>query len=119
LVKTFFGWQEKQLPDGTLILTSPAGQTYVTTRAARCCFRVCAIRWAMPAAEADPGPQDCCGRRTAMMPNRRRTRARDHASRVATERRHNRDAHLARRAAYWSGFGPAPPPDDNDDPPPL
>lgn len=31
LVKTFWGRREKQLPDGTLILTSPAGRTYVTT----------------------------------------------------------------------------------------
>jgi hypothetical protein len=31
LVKTFWGWREQQLPDGTLILTSPAGHTYVTT----------------------------------------------------------------------------------------
>ncbi|WP_156766896.1 HNH endonuclease signature motif containing protein, partial [Mycobacterium sp. E796] len=29
LIKTFFGWTEQQLPDGTLILTSPAGHTYV------------------------------------------------------------------------------------------
>ena len=31
LIKTFWGWSEKQLADGTLILTSPSGQTYVTT----------------------------------------------------------------------------------------
>ncbi|MEB4212399.1 HNH endonuclease signature motif containing protein, partial [Mycobacterium sp. 94-17] len=31
LVKTFWGWRDQQLPDGTLIVTSPAGQTYVTT----------------------------------------------------------------------------------------
>ena len=37
-----------------------------------------------------------------MMPKRRRTRAQDRAYRVATERRHNRDARMART-------GPAPP----------
>jgi hypothetical protein len=31
LVKTFWGWRDQQLPDGTVILTSPSGQTYVTT----------------------------------------------------------------------------------------
>ncbi|WP_428842050.1 HNH endonuclease signature motif containing protein, partial [Mycobacterium intermedium] len=31
LVKTFLGWTEKQLADGTLILTSPGGDTHVTT----------------------------------------------------------------------------------------
>ena len=31
LVKTCWGWQVKQLPDGTLILTAPSGHTYITT----------------------------------------------------------------------------------------
>jgi hypothetical protein len=31
LFKTYWGWREQQLPDGTLILTSPAGDTHVTT----------------------------------------------------------------------------------------
>ncbi len=31
LMKTFWGWTEQQLADGTLILTSPAGDTHVTT----------------------------------------------------------------------------------------
>ncbi|ULP47244.1 HNH endonuclease [Mycolicibacter virginiensis] len=31
LVKTFWGWRDQQLPDGTVILTSPAGCTYVST----------------------------------------------------------------------------------------
>ena len=30
-MKTFWGWHDQQLPDGTLIWTSPSGQTYVTT----------------------------------------------------------------------------------------
>ena len=31
LVKTFWGWRDKQLPDETVIWTSPSGATYVTT----------------------------------------------------------------------------------------
>ena len=31
LIKAFWGWQDQQLPDGTLIWTSQSGQTYVTT----------------------------------------------------------------------------------------
>ncbi|MGH3633681.1 MAG: HNH endonuclease signature motif containing protein, partial [Mycobacterium sp.] len=31
LVKTFWGWHDQQLPDATVIWTSPAGHTYVTT----------------------------------------------------------------------------------------
>jgi hypothetical protein len=49
-----------------------------------------------------------------MMPKRRRTRAQDRATRIATERRHNREARLAARAAPT---GPAPPGTDEDPPP--
>ena len=43
LVKTFWGWRDRQLPDGTVILTSPAGTDLCHhTRAAHCCFPVCA-----------------------------------------------------------------------------
>jgi hypothetical protein len=52
-----------------------------------------------------------------MMPKRRRTRTQDRAQRVATERRHNRDARLARAAPPanhpWPtthGFDEDPPP---------
>ena len=80
LVKTFWGWTEKQLPDGTLILTSPAGQTYVTTPGSALLFpSLCYAVGGMPAPETDP-PPDYCADRTAMMPKRRRTRAQDRAS---------------------------------------
>ena len=109
LLKTFWGWREKQLSDGTLILTSPAGQTYVTTPGSALLFpSLCHAVGGMPAPEADPPPDDRA-QRTAMMPKRRRTRTQDRAKRVATERRQNRDARMART-------GPAPP---NDDPPPF
>lgn len=49
----------------------------------------------MPALETDPPPQNYCGDRSAMMPKRRRTRAKWRASRVATERRASRDARMA------------------------
>jgi len=41
LVKTFWGWHDQQLPDGTVILTSPVGQTYVTTPGSAWLFRAC------------------------------------------------------------------------------
>jgi hypothetical protein len=72
----------------------------------------------MPAPEIDPLPDDYCGERTAMMPKRRRTRAQNRAQRIATERRHNRDARLA-RAESESYTGPAPPGSDDDEPPPF
>jgi hypothetical protein len=92
LVKTFWGWREQQLADGTLILTSPAGQTYVTTPGSALLFpSLCHTVGGMPAPETDP-PVDYRGERTAMMPKRHRTRAQLRAQRIAAERRQNRTA---------------------------
>ncbi len=110
MVKTFWGWYEQQLADGTLILTSPAGRTYVTTPGSALLFpSLCHAVGGMPAPEADPPPEDYCFQRTAMMPKLRRTRTKERAYRVATERWQNREARMART-------GPAP---SNDDPPPF
>ena len=118
LVKTFGGWGEQQLPDGTLILTSPTGHTYVTTPGSALLFpSLCRSTGGVPAPEANP-PLDYCGERTAMMPKRRRTRAQDRAARIAAERRHNRDARTTQRPEPVSFVGPAPP-DPDDDPPPF
>ncbi|MFZ1174932.1 MAG: HNH endonuclease signature motif containing protein [Mycobacterium sp.] len=118
LVKTFWGWNEQQLADGTLILTSPAGRTHVTTPGSALLFpSLCRATGGMPAPEADP-PPEYCGERTAMMPTRRRTRAQNRAHRIATERRQNHDARMTRRAESLSYTGPAPP-DPDDEPPPF
>ena len=99
MVKTFGGWHEKQLPGGTLILTSPAGHTYVTTPGSALLFpSLCLSTGGVPAPEADP-PLDYCAERTAMMPKRRRTRAQNRAQRIATERRRNHHARATRQAA--------------------
>ena len=108
-MKTFWGWREQQLPDGTLILTSPGGQTYVTTPGSALLFpSLCHATGGIPAPEADPPPERCADR-TAMMPKRRCSRAKERAYRIATERNHNRQARMARRA----------PPTAEDDPPPF
>ena len=117
-MKTFLGWRDQQLPDGTLILTSPSGHTYVTIPGSALLFpSLCLSTGGVPAPETDP-PTDYCGQRTAMMPKRRRTRAQDRAQRVAAERQQNHDARTTRRARRPSYFGPALPPDP-DDPPPF
>lgn len=117
LVKTFWGWRDRQLPDGTVILTSPSGRIYVTTPGSALLFpSLCLSTGGMPALEADP-PLEFCGDRTAMMPKRRRTRAQNRAHDIAAERRQNRDARSARRAGCMSCFGPAPPGSDGDPPP--
>ena len=113
LVKTFWGWKEQQLADGTLILTSPAGQTHVTIPGSALLFpSLCYAVGGMPAVEAEPA-QYYCGDRTAMMPKRRRTRADDRAQRVAAERNHNRQ----RRQAAYQAAQHKPSPDD--EPPPF
>ncbi|WP_077078362.1 HNH endonuclease signature motif containing protein [Mycobacterium numidiamassiliense] len=112
LTKTFWGWREQQLADGTLILTSPAGHTYVTVPGSALLFpSLCYAVGGMPAPATDP-PQDYCAERSAMMPKRRRTRSQDRAYRVAAERRRNREAPPART-------GPAPPSVLLEDPPPF
>ena len=112
-MKTFWGWTEKQLSDGTLILTSPAGQTHVTTPGSALLFpSLCHAVGCMPTPEADTEP-DYCAQRAAMMPKRRRTRAKDRAYRVATERAQNHQARTQARQAT----GPAPPEDDEEPPP--
>lgn len=118
LVKTFFGWQEQQLPDGTLILTAPAGHTYVTTAGSPLLFpSLCMATGAIPAPEADP-PSNYCADRTAMMPKRLRTRAQNRAHRVATERRSNRDARLA-QAGPSAGCAWPTTYEPDEDPPPF
>jgi hypothetical protein len=118
LVKTFGGWLEKQLPDGTLILTSPAGHTHVTTPGSALLFpSLCRTTDGAPAPQANP-PLEYCGERAAMMPKRRRTRAQDRAYRVATERRQNRMARQApRRDCELYDFGPRDAVGDGEPPP--
>jgi hypothetical protein len=119
LVKTFWGWRDQQLPDGTIILNSPSGKTYVTTPGSALLFpSLCLPTGDVPAPDAG-SPIDYCGDRTAMMPRRRRTRQQDRAHRIATERRQNHRARTTRRTDRLSYLGPAPPSDADDEPPPF
>jgi hypothetical protein len=111
LIKTFWGWSDQQLPDSTVIWTSPAGQTYITIPGSAFLFpSLCAPTGAVDPIPRRPHRTD----HTAMMPKRRRTRAQNRARYVADERRHNRLLREARRAAI---AGPEPPGDD--EPPPF
>ncbi len=117
-MKTFWGWREKQLPDGTLILTSPAGQTHVTTPGSALLLpSLCHATGGIPAPETDL-PPDYSGDRSVMMPKRRRTRAKEQAYRITTERRQNHNARTALRVKSVNPTGPAPP-DADDDPTPF
>ena len=118
LMKTFWGWNEKQLPDGTVIFTLPSGQTYVTIPGSALLFpSLCA-----PTGELDMPESlvDARGDRTAMMPRRRRTRAQNRAQRIEEERRQNRQSREARceaRDAFYAELTANP--EDDGEPPPF
>jgi len=119
LMKTFCGWNEKQLSDGTVIFTLPDGQTYVTTPGSALLFPSLCV----PTGELDipePPVDDRCVDRTAMMPKRRRTRAQNRAQRIEAERRQNRQFREARRAASDTSYaGPMTPTEGDGEPPPF
>ena len=90
LMKTFWtgigGWGDIQLPDGTLIWTSPSGKKYTTHPGSRLFFP----SWDVTTAELPPLtldlPPPMPGNRGLMMPRRQRTRAADEAARIRAER---------------------------------
>ena len=86
LLKTFWGWSDQQLPDATVIWTSPSGQIYITTAGSALLFPSLCV----PTGALDPIPhRPRCTDRTAMMPKRQRTRTQNRAARITAERRHN------------------------------
>jgi hypothetical protein len=112
-MKTFWGWRDKQLPDGTVIWTLPSGDVYVTTPGSELLFpTLCTPTGDLP--RLDPAAADRCGDRTPMMPLRTTTRAQNRAHRIAAERLHNRQSRLAAQVVQT---GPGPP--DDDEPPPF
>ena len=91
LLKTFWGWHDEQLRDGTVIWTSPAGVKYVTTAgSARLFPTLCLPTGPLPSipqpATATPGPSS---ERSTNMPRRRQTRTRERARLIAAERQAN------------------------------
>ncbi|OBI35698.1 hypothetical protein A5709_01340 [Mycobacterium sp. E1386] len=95
LLKTFWtGWRDEQLPDGTVVWTSPTGQTYTTRPGSRLLFpALCMPTGELRIPSTQYGPLGECG---VMMPKRRRTRHQDRARRVNAERALNA-AHIAER----------------------
>ncbi|AKK26564.1 HNH endonuclease signature motif containing protein [Mycobacterium sp. EPa45] len=103
LLKTFYagprGWTDRQLPDGTVIWTSPSGRTYTTKPGGTLFFP----RLFAPTAELtlpDNSTQPRRPGRGLMMPARRRTRLEERAGRVRWERGVNE----ARAAAHPPPF---------------
>lgn len=87
LLKTFWrGWSDTQLPDGTVVRTSPAGRRYTTQPGCRIFFPT----WNTTTADLPPPPPKAAHTNPGlMMPARRQTRAVDCAQRIAAERARN------------------------------
>ncbi len=98
-MKTFWcgpgGWSDRQLADGTVIVTSPTGRTYTTHPGCRIFFPTCNITTADLPPPAPP-PTRPPPAAALMMPRRKRTRAQDQAHRTKRERALN-DAYVAER----------------------
>ena len=101
ILKTFWGWKDKQLPDGTVIWTLPDGATYVTTPGSIVLFP--ALMTPTGPAPTAAVPAHRCGERTVMMPRRSTTRRQNRTHHITTERTRNR----AERTP--TATGPAPP----------
>jgi len=104
-VKTFYtgigGWADRQLPDGTVEWTSPSSHTYSTEPGGALFFPQLAV----PTATLELLSLPTLGNnRGLMMPTRRRTRADEHAARIAHERAINE--------ARFAACKDPPPPSD-------
>ncbi|AQA02143.1 hypothetical protein BVC93_06550 [Mycobacterium sp. MS1601] len=83
--KTFWpGWSDEQLPDGTIIFTTPTGQTYRSKPGSRLFFPTISTTSAhIDTPPPKPNPPDKIGK----IPNhRRRNHARERAYRIKAER---------------------------------
>jgi uncharacterized protein DUF222 len=86
LIKTFCDWTDLQLPDGTIVWTSPSGRTYTTTPTGARFFP----QLAMPTGKLElPNSLPPNANRGLAMPKRKRTRTQDRARRVQYERAQN------------------------------
>jgi hypothetical protein len=117
LLKTFCGWLDRQLPDGTVIWTSPEGQTYTTHPGSRLLFpSLC--KPTAPVSTSVETPQTGPSR-GLMMPRRTSTRAQDRANRIDAERARNKELRESSENACGDAYFPSRPPPGDDDPPPF
>ena len=114
LLKTFCtgagGWTDRQLPDGTIVLTAPTGHTYSTQPHGGMLFPALAQstgELAIPPALDLPDTD-----RSAMMPRRKQTREQDRRDRINQERRERTEliAEEERQRQAWLAANYEPPP---------
>jgi hypothetical protein len=101
LLKTFWGgpngWRDRQLPDGTIIWTSPHGRTYVTEPGSKLLFPSLCTPTAPVTITAEEAERARTQHNPGLtMPRRQRTRTQDRAQRITDDRRLNEEeANLA------------------------
>jgi hypothetical protein len=110
LVKTFCGWSDRQLPDGTLVLTSPTGHTFTTEAHGAALFPALGQSTGeldLPPHTPEPDPD-----RLAKMPRRKQTREQDRRDRINAERRQRTEliAEEERQHQAWLAATYKPPP---------
>jgi len=89
LLKTFWGWLNRQSPDGTMSWTAPSGQTYTTYPGSRLLFpQLCKPTAPVGASVKRPSVEPSRG---LMMPRRKATREQDRAKRVDAVRARNQE----------------------------
>jgi len=85
LIKTFRdGWSDVQNPDGTIMITTPTGHTYISIPTSRLFFPAVNTTSA-PVQRGSPRKQTAADK-TVKMPKRKRSKAQDRAYRIAAER---------------------------------
>lgn len=115
LLKTFWtgvgGWADQQLPDGTVLWTSPSGKVYTTKPGGALFFPALATPTG-PIVLAPRADRSSDSRRGVMMPARKCTRAQERAYRISCERRKRRDliAEQERTHQAWLAANYEPPP---------
>jgi hypothetical protein len=117
LLKTFCGWLDRQLPDGTVIWTSPNGQTFTTHPGSRLLFpTLCKPTAPVTVSANAPSMQPSRGLK---MPRRTSTRAQDRATRIDAERARNHELRERCENCCDDAYFPTRPRPGNDDPPPF
>ncbi|MFI5505903.1 DUF222 domain-containing protein [Mycobacterium sp. NPDC051804] len=131
LLKTFWGWQDQQLPDGTVIWTCPQGQTYTTHPGSRLLFPTLCRPTAPVTVVHSDTPHTAA--RGLAMPRRTTTRAQNRAQAIKDERQFNQtllqtqaeqrareqEQSQKPRTDCESAYFPTRPPPPGDDPPPF
>jgi hypothetical protein len=110
LIKTFHpGFTDHQLPDGTIILTTPTAHTYTTEPHGAAMFPILAQpTGALPLSTVEePNPY-----RHLAMPRRKQTRDQNHRDRIKAERRQRTEliAEEERQRQAWLAANYQPPP---------